>query len=224
MTKLNILISCEYSGTCRDAFIKAGHNAISCDFLPTDVEGPHYQGDVKDFINSQEWDLMLGFPSCTYLCSSGMHWTTRGFRDKQLTEDALDFVRFLMDAPIKHIAIENPVGCISSRIRKPDQIIQPYFFGEDASKQTCLWLKNLPKLVPTQMVEPKIYTNKHGKQVKRWANQCVNYGQEKSGPSADHWKIRSKTYGGIAQAIADQWSLYICEPEEYIKKYGIDKK
>ncbi len=142
---MKVLVACEYSGRVRDAFLALGHDAMSCDLLPTDVPGPHYQGDVFDIINDG-WDLMVAHPPCTYLSVSGMHWTTRGLRDPQLTEDALQFVQRLMDAPIKHIAIENPISIISSRIRKPDQIIQPWWFGHDASKKTCLWLKNLPKL------------------------------------------------------------------------------
>jgi hypothetical protein len=128
-----------------------------------------------------------------------MHWTTRGLRDPKLTEDALDFVRLFMDAPIERIAIENPISVISSRIRKPDQIIQPWQFGHDASKKTCLWLKNLPPLKPTQIVEPRIV---NGRQ--RWANQ-TDSGQNKLAPSKDRWKLRSKTYKGIADAMATQW-------------------
>lgn len=201
---MKILIACEYSGRVRDAFIARGHTAMSCDLLPTDVVGPHYQGDVFDIINDG-WDLMIAHPPCTYLSVSGMHWTTRGLRDPQLTEDALDFVQRLMNAPIAKIAIENPISVISSRIRKPDQIISPYQFGHDASKKTCLWLKNLPLLTPTQMVEPRIVITPSGKPAKRWGNQCDNYGQDKLPPSADRWKLRSTTYQGIADAMAAQW-------------------
>ena len=205
MSGLKVLVACEYSGRVRDAFIARGHTAMSCDLLPTDVAGPHYQGDVFDIID-QGWDLMIAHPPCTYLSVSGMHWTTRGLRDPQLTEDALDFVQRLMDAPIAKIAIENPISVISSRIRKPDQIISPYQFGHDASKKTCLWLKDLPLLTPTQMVEPRIVITPSGKPAKRWGNQCDNYGQDKLPPSADRWKLRSATYQGIADAIAAQWS------------------
>ena len=201
---MKILIACEYSGRVRDAFIARGHTAMSCDLLPTDVVGPHYQGDVFDIINDG-WDLMIAHPPCTYLSVSGMHWTTRGLRDPQLTEDALDFVQRLMNAPIAKIAIENPISVISSRIRKPDQIISPYQFGHDASKKTCLWLKDLPLLTPTQMVEPRIVITPSGKPAKRWGNQCDNYGQDKLPPSADRWKLRSATYQGIADAMAAQW-------------------
>jgi hypothetical protein len=144
---MKVLVACEYSGVVRDAFLALGHQAMSCDILPTDVPGPHYQGDVRDVLHSP-WDLMIAHPPCTYLSVSGMHWTTRGLRDPQLTEDAMDFVKTLLDAPIPLIALENPVSIISSRIRKPDQIIQPWMFGHDASKKTCLWLKGLNPLVP----------------------------------------------------------------------------
>jgi hypothetical protein len=201
---MKVLVACEYSGRVRDAFIAQGHEAMSCDLLPTDSLGPHYQGDVFDIIN-QGWDLMIAHPPCTYLSVSGMHWTTRGLRDPQLTEDALDFVRRLMDAPIEKIALENPISVISSRIRKPDQIISPHQFGHDASKKTCLWLKNLPLLKHTQMVEPRVVITPSGKPANRWGNQCDNYGQDKLPPSADRWKLRSATYQGIADAMATQW-------------------
>jgi hypothetical protein len=195
---MKVLIACEYSGTVRDAFISMGHDALSCDLLPTDVDGPHYQGDVSDILGGG-WDLMIAHPPCTYLSVSGMHWTTRGLRDPQLTEDALAFVQMLMDAPIKRIAIENPVSVISSKIRKPDQVIQPYQFGHDASKKTCLWLKNLPALQQTQEIPPRVINGK-----KRWANQ-TDSGQNKLPPSKDRWKIRSETFQGIAIAMANQW-------------------
>jgi hypothetical protein len=196
---MHILIACEYSGTVRDAFIAKGHDAMSCDLLPTDVPGPHYQGDVFDIINNG-WDMMIAHPPCTYLSVSGMHWTARGLRDPQLTEDALEFVTRLMAASIPRIAVENPISVISSRIRKPDQIINPWQFGHDASKRTCLWLKNLPLLTPTDIVEPRIVNGK-----KRWANQ-TDSGQNRLPPSEDRWKIRSETYTGIAQAMANQWN------------------
>lgn len=192
---MRALIACEYSGRVRDAFLTRGWDAWSCDLLPTDAPGPHHQGDIRDLLG-EPWDLMIAFPPCTYLCSSGMHWTTRGLRDPQSTEDALAFVRLLMDAPIARIAIENPVGCISTRIRKPDQIIQPWQLGHPESKATCLWLKGLPKLVPTSIVDRPAGG--------RWSNQTPS-GQNKLGPSPDRWKERSKTYQGIAAAMADQW-------------------
>ena len=193
-----VLVACEYSGAVRDAFIAKGHEAWSCDLLPTDAPGPHIQGDVLPVL-AQGWDLMIAHPPCTYLSVSGMHWTTRGLRDPQLTQDALDFVRALLAAPIPRIALENPVSVISSRIRKPDQIVQPWMFGHDASKKTCLWLKNLPPLQPTSVVEPRIVNGKP-----RWGNQTGS-GQNKLPPSADRWKLRSVTYAGIASAMADQW-------------------
>ncbi len=196
---MRILVACEYSGAVRDAFIRAGHYAASCDLLPSESPlGDHFQCNVLDIID-HDWDLMIAHPPCTYLSVSGMHWTTRGLRDPKLTEDALDFVQQLMDAPIERIAIENPVSVISSRIRKPDQIITPYQFGHDASKKTCLWLKNLPPLKPTQMIEPRIVNGR-----KRWGNQ-TDSGQNKLSPSKDRWKIRSATYEGIANAMAAQW-------------------
>lgn len=197
---MRVLVACEYSGRVRDAFIANGHDAMSCDLLPTEAPGPHYQGDVFDIINDG-WDLMIAHPPCTYLSVSGMHWTTRGLRDPQLTEDALEFVRRLMAAPIERIAIENPISVISSRIRKPDQIITPYQFGHDASKKTCLWLRNLPPLKPTLFVEPRIVNGRA-----RWGNQ-TDSGQNKLAPSADRWKVRSETYEGIAKAMADQWGV-----------------
>jgi hypothetical protein len=195
---VRVLVACEYSGIVRDCFASLGHDAMSCDLLPTEKPGPHHQGNVLDIINLG-WDLMIAHPPCTYLSVSGMHWTVRGLRDPKLTEDALDFVRTLMNAPIKRICIENPVSVISSRIRKSDQVIHPYQFGHDASKSTCLWLKNLPLLKPTQFIEPRMVDGK-----KRWGNQ-TDSGQNKLGPSDTRWKERSKTYEGIAQAMAQQW-------------------
>jgi len=205
---MKVLIACESSGTVREAFRALGHEAWSADLLPADDGSPHHlQGDVLQVL-ANGWDLMVAHPPCTYLSVSGMHWTTRGLRDPKLTEDALAFVRALMDAPISRIAIENPVSIISSRIRKPDQIIQPWQFGEDASKKTCLWLKNLPKLnnedrskwIPGRVVG----IDKRDRTIVRWANQCDS-GQNKLAPSADRWKERSKTYNGIAQAMAQTW-------------------
>jgi|ERR1051326_9177410 hypothetical protein len=196
---LRVLVACEYSGRVRDAWRRLGHDAMSCDLLPTDEPGPHHQGDVRDVLNDS-WDVVIAFPPCTYLCSSGMHRTVRGLRDPKLTEDALDFVRLFLDAPIAHIALENPVGCISTRIRKPDCIIQPWQFGHPESKTTCLWLKNLPGLRPTRICEKPVSG--------RWENQTPS-GQNKLGPSADRWKERSKTYQGIADAMAEQWSAFV---------------
>ena len=180
---MKVLIACEYSGAVRDAFRARGHDALSCDLLPTDAPGPHYQGDVRDVIE-QGWDLMIAHPPCTHLAVSGARW----FKDKlQEQADALAFVRLLMDAPVERIAIENPISIISSRIRKPDQIIQPWQFGHGETKATCLWLKNLPPLTPTNIVDGR------EARVHRMA------------PSPTRWKERSKTYAGIAAAMADQW-------------------
>lgn len=195
---MRVLVACEYSGTVRDAFRAAGHYALSCDLLPTDVDGPHYQGDVRDIINDG-WDIMIAHPPCTYLCSSGLHWNKRVEGRAAKTEEALEFVQFLLDAPIPRIALENPIGCIGTRIRKADQTIQPWQFGHDASKSTCLWLRGLPVLVPTEIIEPRIVDGK-----KRWANQ-TDSGQNRLPPSEDRWKIRSETYAGIAKAMANQW-------------------
>jgi hypothetical protein len=195
---MRVLIACEYSGTVRDAFLAAGHDAMSCDLLPTDKPGPHYQGDVFDIIRDG-WDMMIAHPPCTYLCSSGLHWNKRRPDRAAQTEAALAFVQALLDAPIERIALENPIGCISTHIRKPDQTIQPWQFGHDASKATCLWLKNLSPLMPTQTVSPRLIDGR-----KRWGNQ-TDSGQNKLPPSADRWKIRSATYQGIADAMTAQW-------------------
>lgn len=197
---MRVLVACESSGVVSQAFREAGCYAISCDLLPSDGNSLyHHQGDVRDILYD-EWDLLIAHPPCTYLSVSGMHWTTRGLRDPQLTEEALEFVRLFMGAPIDKICIENPVSVISTRIRKADQIIQPYQFGHDASKKTCLWLKNLPPLVPTEYVAPRVLPN--GKE--RWGNQ-TDSGQNALPPSKDRWKERSKTYEGIAKAMASQW-------------------
>lgn len=198
MQGLRVLVACEYSGTVRDAFIREGHDAMSCDLLDTDSPGPHYKGNVCDVLN-EGWDLMVAHPPCTFLSVSGMHWTTSGLRDPKLTEEALDFVRLLLEAPIAKIAIENPVSVISSRVRKPDQIVNPYEFGHDAAKKTCLWLKNLPVLVPTKFIEPRVVNGKN-----RWGNQ-TDSGQNSLAPSPDRWKVRSTTYQGIAEAMSNQW-------------------
>lgn len=195
---MRVLIACEFSGTVRDAFAAAGHDAMSCDLLPTTKPGEHYQGDIRDLLG-QAWDLMIAHPPCTYLCSSGLHWNKRRPERVSLTEEALDFVRLLLDAPIPRIALENPVGCISTRIRPYDQMIQPYEYGHDASKKTCLWLKNLPPLRPTQFIEPRMVNGRP-----RWENQ-TDSGQNRLPPSQDRWAIRSETYQGIAEAMAAQW-------------------
>ena len=183
MDKLKVLIACEFSGTVRDAFIARGHDAISCDILPTEAPGPHHTGDVLEVLH-YGWDLMIAHPPCTHLAVSGARW----FKDKQKEQaEALDFVRELLNAPIDRIALENPISIISSKIRKPDQIIQPWQFGHGETKATCLWLKGLMPLRPTDIVD--------GREAR----------VHKMPPSADRWKLRSLTFQGIADAMADQW-------------------
>lgn len=198
---MRVLVGCEVTGIVREAFAKLGHIAYSCDLLDSISCGNHIKGDIFDYLD-EGWDLLIAHPPCQYLCASGIHWTKRGKRDPQLTEDALDFVRRLMDAPINKICIENPIGVISTTIRKPDQYIQPYEFGEDASKKTGLWLKNLPKLRRTRFVEPRIVNGKE-----RWANQ-TDSGHNVVGPVKDRWIQRAATYKGIANAMAWQWGGY----------------
>lgn len=180
---MRILVACEYSCTVRDAFRALGHDAMSCDLLPAEKPGPHYQGSVLDILDDG-WDMMIAHPPCTHLAVSGARW----WKDKRVEQaEALDFVRTLMDAPIPRIAIENPVSIISTAIRKPDQIVQPWQYGHGETKATCLWLKGLPKLVPTNVVagrEARIH---------------------KMSPGPDRWKERSRTYQGIADAMASQW-------------------
>lgn len=218
-----ILIACEFSGIVREAFKAKGHDVWSCDLLPSEIEGNHIQEDVL-FVLEDGWDMMIAFPPCTYLCSSGLHWNKRVAGREEKTHEAMLFVFSLLDAPIPKIALENPIGCISSHYRKPDQIIQPYQFGEDASKQTCLWLKNLPLLKSTKEVLPNFgcpkcklrfdYSlGKYGcpscfgenKAKFIWGNQTPS-GQNKLGPSEKRGIERSRTYKGIANAMADQWS------------------
>jgi hypothetical protein len=198
---LRVLVGCECSGRVRDAFRKRGHEAYSCDLLA--ASGYHFQVDVRTILKDG-WDLAIFHPPCTYLCSSGLHWNKRVPGRAALTEEALEFVRELLAAPIPRIALENPKGCIGTRIRKRDQMIQPYQFGDDASKATHLWLKNLPMLTPTKIIEPRIVASGPYAGKKRWANQ-TDSGQNRLGPSEDRWAIRSLTYQGIADAMASQW-------------------
>ena len=263
---MRVLIACEFSGTVREAFRARGHDAWSCDLLPTEQPGPHYQGDVRDLLDGWQpvsfaaecdpdgdgycyvrecdpatcpclgptqdgveyreangvllgrhedhphWDLMIAHPPCTYLTNSA-EWafgdgpyhqrvkpgTLVGAARREARQEAVEFVRLLLNAPIERIALENPVGCISRHIRKPSQTIQPWQFGDDASKITCLWLKGLTLLVPTTAIEPRIVNGRP-----RWGNQ-TDGGQNKLTPSDDRWKLRSKTYQGVADAMADQW-------------------
>ena len=179
-----VLVACEFSGIVRDAFRARGHEAISCDLLSSErCNDFHYMGDVRNLL-LQRWDLMIAHPPCTHLAVSGARW----FKDKLSEQaEALDFVRLLMDAPIERIAIENPISIISSRIRRPDQIIQPWQFGHGEVKATCLWLKNLPKLVPTDIVEGR--------------KPVVHF----MSPGPERWRERSRTLQGIADAMAEQW-------------------
>lgn len=192
---MKVLVACEFSGVVRDSFLARGHNAWSCDLLPSDSPGPHYVGDVADILDDG-WDLMVAHPPCTYLCSSGLHWNKRRPERAAMTDAALSFVRLLLNAPIQRIALENPIGCISTAIRKPSQIIQPWQFGHPESKSTCLWLKGLPLLQPTNILPLPARG--------RWENQ-TDSGQNKLPPSHDRWKLRSVTYRGIAEAMASQW-------------------
>jgi len=183
---MRVLVACEFSGVVRRAFRALGHNAWSCDLLPAeDGDQFHYQHDVLDIARHKSaWDLMIAHPPCTHLAVSGARW----FKEKATEQaEALEFVQTLLNAPIPRIALENPVSIISSRIRKPDQIIQPWQFGHGEVKATCLWLKGLPKLVPTKIVE--------GRHPACWL----------ASPGPDRWKLRSRTYEGIAQAMAEQW-------------------
>ena len=180
---MRVLIACEFSGIVRDAFIARGHDAWSVDLLPSERPGPHWQGDIME-ADLGAFDLLIAHPPCTYLAVSGARWMA-GRPEK--VADALEFVQTLMDAPIPRIAIENPVSIISSRIRKPDQIIQPWQFGHGETKATCLWLKGLPKLTPTDIVEGR------EARVHRMA------------PGPGRWKERSRTLQGIADAMAEQW-------------------
>lgn len=198
---MKVLIACEYSGSVRDEFIKLGHEAMSCDLLPTDVPGPHYQGDVFDIIN-EGWDIMVGFPPCTHLALSGAQWFPEKIKDGRQLE-SIEFVKKLMLAPIKKIAIENPMGVIPNYIRPYDQIIQPYEFGDPYQKTTCLWLKNLPKLEPTNRVsqgEFYEWIDKKGKKKRQplWYMKALT--------DKDTAKTRSETFPGIAKAMAEQWS------------------
>ena len=182
---MKVLVACEFSGIVRDAFAKRGHDAWSCDLLPTETPGQHFQGDILEYLCEEyEWDLMVAFPPCTHLAVSGARW----FKDKcNEQKESLGFVRTLLNASIKRIALENPTGVISTQIRKPDQIIQPWQFGHGETKATCLWLKNLPLLQPTNIVEgrsPRVH---------------------REPPSKDRWKNRSRTLTGIANAMANQW-------------------
>lgn len=182
---MKILIACEFSGIVREAFRDKGHDVWSCDLLPTEIPGQHLEGDVCGYL-AGGWDMLIAFPPCTHLAVSGARW----FKDKQKERwEAIKFFMALIEAPIQRIAIENPIGIMSTVYRKPDQIIQPWQFGHGETKATCLWLKGLPKLEPTKIVS--------GREGRVW----------KEPPGKDRWKNRSRTYKGIAEAMAEQWGI-----------------
>ena len=198
---MNVLIACEYSGIVRDAFSERGHDAMSCDLLPSDIEGEHYQGDMFDIINDG-WDLMIAHPPCTYLCVSGNRWFKEEYKDRYPTRhndrlDAIDFFMSCANADIEKICIENPVGIMSTKYKKPTQYINPWEFGDPYSKKTGLWLKNLLPLSPTNSIPP--ITKEDKKKYSDWYNNALSLN------NVDRSKTRSKTFQGIADAMADQW-------------------
>jgi len=195
---MRVLVACEFSGIARDAFKAKGHDAWSCDLLPTEKPGRHVQGDVLDILGD-EWDLMVAHPPCTHLAVSGARW----FKDKQKEQkEAIDFFMALVNAPISKIAIENPVSIMSSMYRMPDQIIQPWMFGHPETKATCLWLKGLPKLLPTAGFFDRRFVKGREQRV------------FKEPPSPDRWKNRSRTLPMIGAAMADQWGLQTSKKEQ----------
>jgi hypothetical protein len=198
---LKVLVACEESGTVRDAFIKRGHDAVSCDIIPTSSPGPHIQGNVLEVLNDG-WDIMIAFPPCTYLTVTGNKWFKPEYRDRFPTREwdrceAIAFFMRFVNAPIPRIAIENPLGIMSTVFRKPDQIIQPYFFGDPHSKKTCLWLKGLPPLMTKIIDEPEFVEFKSGKRMPKWYCDAAK--------DKNRAKSRSKTFQGIADAMAEQW-------------------
>lgn len=206
--EIDAVIGCESSGVVREAFRKRGINAWSCDLQPAD-DGSlyHFQCDIRYLMSWCRPRLLIAHPDCTFLASSGLHWNARVHGRAEKTAQALEFVRYLMALPIKHIAIENPKGCIGTQIRPADQYIQPHWFGEDAAKQTGLWLKNLPLLKPT-IRHPGRVVMWNARAYQRWSNQ-TDSGQNKLSPSDDRWKLRAKTYAGIANAFADTWGSHV---------------
>ena len=201
---MKILILCESSGTVREAFRRMGHDAWSCDLLPADDGSPYHLQCDATTLDLAQYDLVGMHPPCTFLSVSGIHWNNRG-RGWEGTNKALEFVKWLMSHDVPYY-LENPVSIISSKVRKPDQIIQPHEFGHDASKKTCLWLNRLPPLKPTHHIAPRMVNGKP-----RWANQ-IDSGQNRLGPSDTRWKERSKTYEGIADAMAAQWTTETLSP------------
>lgn len=197
---MRVLVACEYSGVVRDAFIRKGHEAVSCDLLNPERPGPFYQGDVFDIINDG-WDLMIAHPPCTFLTNTASRWLydDRYPNRKKDREEAAKFFVALYNAPIKKVAVENPVGYMSSYFRPPDQYVHPYFFGDPVSKKTGLWLKSLPLLKPTDIVEPKRSKTKSGREWDSW------FLESSSLPVGDRMKFRSRTFEGLANAMAEQW-------------------
>lgn len=201
---MRVLVACEFSGTVREAFAKLGHDAMSCDLLPSDIPGPHYQGDIFDVINDG-WDMMIAFPPCTHLAVSGAKHFEQKRKDGR-QQEGIDFFIKIANAGIEKIAIENPVGIMSKIYRKPNQIIQPYEYGHEAQKTTCLWLKNLPTLQPTKIVSKgDFYISASGKKLPTWSHDVAVNGKKLAYGSDEIKKIRSKTFQGIADAMASQW-------------------
>lgn len=217
---MRILVACESSGRVREAFRARGHDTWSCDLLPPEDGSPfHIQCDVREVAGGflaarlhphaepKPWDMLIGFPDCTYVCGSGLHWNKRRPGRAEQTAEAIEFFRWMLDLPIPRIALENPVGALSTAIRGPDLMFQPYHFGEDASKKTCLWLKSLPPLRPTKYHPPRLVLH-DGAIRERWGNQ-TDSGQNKLGPSEERWKERARTYQGVADAMAEQWGAAV---------------
>jgi len=197
---MKILIACEFSGTVREAFNKLGHDVTSCDIEPTDIPGKHYQGDVNDIINDG-WDMMIAFPPCTHLAVSGAKHFEQKRKDGR-QQQGIDFFMSMINAPIPKIAVENPIGIMSSLFRKPDQIIHPYHFGHEASKSTCLWLKGLPLLKYTNIVgKGEFVTFSSGKRMTKWYADAAKHNAK------TRTKIRNTTFQGIADAMAQQWGI-----------------
>jgi hypothetical protein len=198
---MRVLVACEASRTVAAAFEARGHEAWSCDLREAEAPGRHIVGDALEIAHRGGWDIMVAHPPCTFLALSGLHWNKRipGRREKR--DAALAFVRALLAAPVPRIALENPAGAISTHVRKPDQYVQPWMFGDPYSKLTGLWLVGLPKLVATNVLEPEAF-QPNGRP--RWRNQTPT-GQNKLGPSPDRWRLRSLTYPGLARAMAEQW-------------------
>ena len=202
---MKILIACEFSGTVREAFTKLGHDVTSCDIEPTDIPGKHYQGDVMDIIND-DWDMMIAFPPCTHLAVSGARHFEQKRKDGR-QQQGINFFMSMINAPIPKIAVENPIGIMSSIYKKPSQIIQPWEYGHEAQKSTCLWLKNLPLLKPTNIVDKgKFYITPSGKKMPAWMSDPIGQDGKKIGYNTPEIKkIRNKTFQGIADAMANQW-------------------